>query len=341
MKKTFLHAVLGLGLTLFVLSCNKEKIDPTSTEVQTNDSVYSDGKMLVFSTLEDYEKVVDQPSAKTEKEFLTLVSKMKHTTYAESHSETKSNVDLVGDEYLAQILNSDLAVQIGHWIYRINKADEKVFALSVKNADMYDDLISENISNKSVLEFTIEEDILYLLEDPTSGETKSLSSNCSSSNAQNESRKYEDWIDEDGIYNVEGRRYKFHYDVKVRYDNWGIYRKLFTEFKHWETLWGTWDETHFSFNHTCSWEVRNGSTGVDNHTPTYDYASFPDFTGTGSYWLGNFYEYEDDKIERIHYRSSKCLRYFNLSGAVWYRNKKTRTPKYAPQNGWPLHITHV
>ena len=124
-----------------------------------SNAYYSDGKMLIFKSLEDYEAVVDQPTKEVEMAFISEVSQMKHLTYLKTKGEQKTGVDLVGDDYLAQILSEDLTVQIGDWIYRVNKPEEKVFALSAENSDMYDDLVSENSANKLVLEFTTEDDI--------------------------------------------------------------------------------------------------------------------------------------------------------------------------------------
>ena len=261
---------------------------------------------------------------------------MNHKTYKEVKEETKSNVDLVGDEYLAQILNNDLSVQIGDWIFRVNKSSEKVFALPVEHAEYYNDLINENTSNKLVLEFTTEDDVFYLLEDED--DSKSLSRNCQSSKQNNDGGwlQYADWTDDNGIYGTLGKRYKFERKIRVRYDNWGIYRKLNFEFWHKENFGGTWDETNFSLQVYGTYLVRNGSIGSYSLFPTINPMVSGLLNSTGKY----FYDFVDDHKELIVYRGTRCLKEYELRGWSWFRNRATLKPNLAPNHGTGVYIRY-
>jgi hypothetical protein len=248
---------------------------------------------------------------------------------------TNHKVDLVKDAYLAQILNKDLTVQIGDWIYRVNKLTEKVYVLAVKNASQYDDLIAENVSNPNILEFSTEENVIELLEGKYNSGEKALRKDCQSSQSDNTGWvEYADWVDEDGIYHYPGRRYKFKSKMRVRYDNWGIYRKLFAEFEHKEAFWGTWDETHFSLQVYGSYEVRNGSSGNFSLFPTYQIYGTWRMNSTSD----DFYDYLDDRKEIQVYRGTKCLSKFELRGWSIFRNKETRKPRLAPNDGSGVYI---
>lgn len=337
MKKVIFGGLMLASVGIGFVSCKKESSESNQQSyVKQQEGIYSDGKLLVFKTYQDFESVVQMPTPEVEKDFLKKVGSMDHTTYSKSKQLSKSDIDLVGDEFLAQILNEDLAVQIGSWIYRINKPTEKVYALSVRNADDYPDLIAEKISNTNVLEYSTEEDVIEILE-PGADLGEKAFRNCQKSQQDVVGWDlYADWIDENNIYlGGYDKRYKFQRKMKVKYDQWGIYRKLFGEFEHKENFGGTWDETHFSMQVYGTYSVRNaggGNFGIYPSINPYFNPSYLSNTNT------NWYDFEDDKKEIVAYRGTRCLDAFELRGWTWFRNKATRLPNLVPNDGSGVYI---
>src|SRR5205085_6465339 len=95
------------------------------------------GDRLVFASLADYKRAVDQPSEQTKAEFARTVGALKgFTSFAQKPNSSPALkiapdkvASLVKDEYFASILNSDLVVQIGDNIFRINPSTERVYVL--------------------------------------------------------------------------------------------------------------------------------------------------------------------------------------------------------------------
>jgi len=168
---TLFLALVGIG----VVGCKKEELQKQSNQDVKFDSelnIASDGRMLIFKTTEDYEKVVNNPSDEIRTGFLKEVKTFKHLTYADKISESKSieSDDLIGDEYLAQILNDDWIVQIGDYLYRVNKPTESVYVLPASNLSEYQDLVNENKSNKNIRKFSTEQDVIELAESGDAGQ---------------------------------------------------------------------------------------------------------------------------------------------------------------------------
>lgn len=330
MKKVFYGglflALVGIG----IIGCKKE-ISPVITKNQTienntNKSITYrvENGMLVFNTVDDFDRLIESLNDESYDDLKNL----DYQSYSESiNSEEENKIE---DAFLSVALNKDQAIQIGNFIYRINKANEKVFALRKDSYDNYDDLIAENISNKNILELSTEDDVFEMLGEVTY-EEKALSKNCQSSNQNNNSgwTEYADYVDENNVYgNGKDKRYKFSVWLRVRYDNWGIYRKLFTEFKHKEAWGGTFNGTYVSIAYQFQYYQKN-SNALNNstHYPSYPFATSPNYTGTSAY------EFFTDNKEVIHYRATKCLRAYVLKSWCWFRDRKTLTPRLYPNNG--------
>jgi hypothetical protein len=175
MKKLFFSAMcialVGVGLT----GCKKEQKLNSTNEVSINSqfNVSSNGKMLVFGSVESYEKSIELQSAEKREKFLSDISKLNFKNYfSVEHSESKSGNDSVQemDDFFGQLLNEDGIIQIGDYIYKVNLHSEKVFVLPVSNLAEYQDLVNENKSNDNIRQFTTNDDVIYLAESGASGE---------------------------------------------------------------------------------------------------------------------------------------------------------------------------
>jgi hypothetical protein len=332
MKKLIYGALFLTSIGISFVACKKKeiKVENQINQVSTPPEVTTDGKVLSFKSYEDYDKLVSQNDKKTELEFLKKVNKLKFTSYEEKKKLLKSENDLVGDVFLSQILNEDLCVEIGDWIFKVNKPVEKVYALSKSHSEMYTDLVNENTSNNHILEFSTEDDVFELLGVVNYG--KALSKDCQSSNENNNSgwTKYADFTDVNNMYgNGTDKNYKFSVYLRVRYDNWGIYRKLFTEFKHKEAFGGTFNGAYVTIAYQFHYYQKNSSAlNQQQYFPSFPFLTNPNYQATTAYdW------YADDTKEIQHYRGTKCLRAYVLKSWCWFRDRKTLTPRLYPNNG--------
>lgn len=164
---TLFLAIVGIGVS----GCKKENKLPL---VESNQSeISANGKMLIFESVESYEKSVDYTSEEKREKLLSNISKLNFKNYfSVEHLNSKSENDSIQemDDFLGQLLNEDGCIQIGNYIYKVNLQAEKVFALPVANSDEYQDLVNENKSNKNIRQFTTNDDVIYLAESGDTGE---------------------------------------------------------------------------------------------------------------------------------------------------------------------------
>lgn len=130
------------------------------------------GNRLAFASIADYRRAVDEPSEKTKEQFARTVTALKGFTSFAQNQKLLSAMRInrakaapsIQDEYFASILNADLAVQIGNYIFRVNPTTERVYALPVANEREYGDLIAENTRNRNIRTFSTGDDVLDVIE---------------------------------------------------------------------------------------------------------------------------------------------------------------------------------
>lgn len=140
------------------------------------------GDRLAFASIADYERAVDQPSEQTKAQFVGMVAALKgFTSFAQKPNSSptlKTSPDkvasLVRDEYFASILNSDLVVQIGNYIFRINPSTKSVYALSSVDEKEYGDLVAENTRKPHVRKFSTGDNVLELIQAKDNRPNRSL-----------------------------------------------------------------------------------------------------------------------------------------------------------------------
>ncbi len=162
-----LIAVIGLASS----SCKKEK---SQADVPQNSSAASDlqfktnGKFLIFETPDAYKKIAESPENEIRTRFVEMVKKMDHISLAEKLTQSQNQLESVpNDPYFAQILNEDKAVQIGNYLYHINKENTKVYVLDAHYTSEYKDLVSEQTSNAHIREFSTNDEVLEIVENGT------------------------------------------------------------------------------------------------------------------------------------------------------------------------------
>jgi hypothetical protein len=158
--------VLGMG----VVGCKKRNIEPTSIQTSQKsiqqevnfENIYrvgTDGKMLVFESSESYEKAISNLDSTHIVNFFSTISALDFKSYYQIKKPSSTS-----DQYLDNLLNEDLAIKIGNFIYRVNMEDEKVFVLHAKFNDQYSELVDENVRNTNIQVYSTEENVIDLVE---------------------------------------------------------------------------------------------------------------------------------------------------------------------------------
>ena len=142
----------------------------TSALLSNNATTVSPEKsFLVIKSVDAYEALISSDEV-NKKAYLNSVEGMPFTTHNELLKIEKSSIDLIGNEFLSSILNKDLIVQIGDYLYKINPELNKVFVLPAINVDEYNDLVNENMSNPNVRQFSTDDNVLELAVSGAKGE---------------------------------------------------------------------------------------------------------------------------------------------------------------------------
>jgi hypothetical protein len=169
MKKIIYGGLFLVLVGITVYSCKKEEI---KSENQTSifDRIKTDGKILIFETLKDYETVTDgETPEKLKSELIKHIQNLKFNNYF-SNKENNSTIQQKDgeneiqemDEELGQLLNEDGVVQIDNNLYKVNLGNESVFKLPAPLYGMhYTTLVAELTEGTPVKKYSIDDDVLY------------------------------------------------------------------------------------------------------------------------------------------------------------------------------------
>lgn len=181
-----------------IVGCKKDNpiqnSDAKNSTIQMSEKslrYYSNGTFLIFPTVADYDSTITDLSYIEEVELITDLNALNYDSYSEYLDDQGQNaVDRIGEDIMKSVLNKDQIVQIGNYLYRVNKQIEKVFVLPVANVSEYQDLINENKSNKNIRQFSTIDDVIELAESGAEGEKCSESG--SSQKSQTQTQTYVD-----------------------------------------------------------------------------------------------------------------------------------------------------
>lgn len=180
MKKLIKLCVVLILVGVAITGCKKEAPDAVKQVFKQDKiafdpslNIASDGRMLIFKTKADYERIANSPSGELRSEFLSKVAIMKHTTYGEklaSLNSAESKIaeaedDTINDEFFNEIINEDKIVQIESKLYRVNVENEKVLVLPADKIEYYNDLVLEDESIVGIKRFSIADDVLDEVKD--------------------------------------------------------------------------------------------------------------------------------------------------------------------------------
>lgn len=162
--------------------------------------------------------------------------------------------DLIGEEILREVLNKDQIVQIGNFLYRLNKTDEKVFVLSVDYITEYSDLVSENTKNPNILVYSTEESVIEMVEN---GEASERGIFCSDRHANEK--------------NVTVPSVTINSDANInatsRYKKYGLLHKLEADLLLYDSNSLSDLDVYVSYEN-CSYQKRCGSS-LSNYSSTW------------------------------------------------------------------------
>lgn len=149
-----------------MVGCKKENVRENEVQNTPNEfGVSTDGKMLIFKTVDDYEKTIDGANANKHEILFQTIEGLQFKNYF-SKSETKSNEENAMDNFLGKLLNPDGVIQIEDHIYKVDLPNEKVYVIEIKNKETdYNDLVAGNSSNKNVSVYSTDDDVLHAVKE--------------------------------------------------------------------------------------------------------------------------------------------------------------------------------
>jgi hypothetical protein len=128
------------------------------------------GNVLVFKTVDDYRRVVDNPTEDTSSKLRSAIA-----GYPEFRSYLQAKrpggEEVFNDEFFESLLNSDQIVQIGEHVFRVSPGTRKVYVLPAAKKDAYRDLVAEK-ANPNITEYSIDEDVLERVSGKVSAQMK-------------------------------------------------------------------------------------------------------------------------------------------------------------------------
>ena len=293
MKKTIITsmALVSLSAGVFLYSCKKEVAiqpqNPTNAlnsalngnrEIQPGNefNVSVTNNRLVFATIADYQRVVDEPTEATIQSFLYCINQLSFTSLQEQYptqSDTASTK--IYDDYFRAILNPDRVVQIGTYIFRINATQEKVFMLPSAYTGQYASLLAEDISNTNIKLYSTAEDVLDIIQNPD------VTLRCKESGIGSYGPATTFWIDNEKTLKVDGT---------VRFRRYGVYFHLFAEVKGTSGVKVSIDLEPVYYHVRCKNTV--GPYKVNAYGGTTNYHKYSSYQGSKSlnkvYFRGKF-----------------------------------------------------
>lgn len=183
MKKLLLFRVLFLSLAVQLVSCSKhlegsngEKMNNVTEQVNLKNgnalSLMTDGNVLIFQSVEDYERAFQADPNLTDEEIRSQQNSIEATIRSLNFdkftsSTTYSNMVNEGknEEYPAfvlKVLNKDGIVQIGQFLFKLDFTNQKAYSLPIcMKGSKYNDLKFGLCDQTNVKEYSWDEEVVY------------------------------------------------------------------------------------------------------------------------------------------------------------------------------------
>jgi hypothetical protein len=285
-------------------SCKKEAVKNTHSQLASHEKSLrygTDGRMLIFYSVADYETTVTDPTEEDRNAFLEDIDALGYKSYSDYLAEDETRTDAVGEDFLAHVLNKDRIVQIGSYLYQVDILTGEVLVLPAAELDEYQDLADGAVSNPHIKKYSVEEDVIELVESGKESGEKGL---CFEgyAHSRNESRV----LTVDDLYDIQ---HKFR--CEVSYYSGGVFFNLKSQMQAW-TIYYDIDAKQKKtkiYEHLLKIEcTRRYKKRCENENPWYSFGGIG-LTNADGDWL------------KLHsYQGSKGLKRYGLKTNFWYKD---------------------
>jgi hypothetical protein len=226
----FLKSIIFLTSLFLIGSCSKtEQITITPTKEISYGVSLTEGRFVFIdeTTFEDYVLQLNSESLdEWEKSigFYSLRSFINDKNKGISE-ELQSFTEFPTESMrFCGILNSNNIVQVGDWIFKLNFDKREVWVISEQDKFLTEALITNIYSKEKMLVFSFEDDIFDML-DTENIEKARCKEYCASST--------QDVVpDDDNYWYCDASGDEYGAELKSDLDNFGIWKHLYTKFKH-------------------------------------------------------------------------------------------------------------
>ncbi|MFD1552446.1 hypothetical protein DNU06_10555 [Putridiphycobacter roseus] len=270
MKKLIYGLLFLVTVGIGFASCEKEEVITNSEKLKSeevpskeqffeDDNDYSKlsvkNNVLEFESIEYYNSLLNNPNPWSINYLVEHLQSLNFRSLLNSTQDRDENP--IDDDYVLSVLDENQIVKIGEWYIRLNGETEKLYACSDNNTQAYNLVLAENAGSEDVYEFTVDDDVLRLLEDEDYLELWSWG--CGERKAK--SKESESAIK----YTASFNNYDYEMKTKIKYRKFGFYFTLVVWNDHLEELPSQNNQTTlrlrywFQFDN-CSYAVRCGSS---------------------------------------------------------------------------------
>lgn len=221
MKNKLLSTILTVFALLTFLSCKKQEvtINPLSPILKTNviidtiKGLEKIGAILKFEQIDDYVDFIEDTNQVKWDKLAQFSSEKGFVNYFHQTPALSIADSSLMDEDFGQLLNVDGVIIIGEKAIKIDKPNESVFLTSIENLSVnYQDLISGDTLNKSIMHFSTNDDIIEYLY---FGFLEKCGGSSSFDVTSNRLYRYEDSEDDYVEWNAKYVKLGIYFSVKI------------------------------------------------------------------------------------------------------------------------------
>lgn len=285
MKKKFLVKFLLVYFAIGLVSCSKynENNIPKDTAIKTTKqvtlkngtdiSISTDGNVLIFNTVEDYENAFQADNNLNDEELRTqqnniyeIIQNLNFDKFLNSTCYQNLMNSVGEDEYpsfVFKILNKDGIVQIGNFLFKLDFINRKAYSLPKDQKDQkYNELKLGQFDQINIIQYSWDQEVIY----EAHGDAYKLGCNENSAPVNDDTFPFTDLIEWDfllngnifnGQYNAAITNKKFDGELKAKYRwtpiGWDLYSKVILRQKE-RTLSGN---TAGEISWSSSWSTAN------------------------------------------------------------------------------------
>lgn len=310
-------AIVGIG----VVSCKKTTVEPSSKNSSLTDNnllksdmefnVKTDGKLLIFSSLSDYEtlwtpnEIDPRKSDEAVSKFIESLTSLNYSKFKSSKIFSKLKEIGTVEEFpalLFELLNKDGAIQVGSHVFYFDFIGRNAYAIKVEDKEnAYSDLISGNSSNSKVKKYNWKDEMILWANDPDA----KIGCNEDGAETTEDPAAYNDKIEWEFLlngnvfqntFNASVQYKKFDGELKAKYrwtpGGWDLYCKVVVREKTQEGSANSAGQYSYSLNWTTAdvlvkleWQ-RRYKLKCKEDTGYHTVSSVGNGMATGQSWYG-------------------------------------------------------